>query len=377
MESTAISADDERTILAQMSSPAEPPVHREHFQVYTGDVDVRWKLNSEETLKVMLDMRGDVDREDAQGQVERQARPGTHHGHGGRRRRPNAMELGRIQKEQIGHVLVTTLVNCVGGRLKDIPVLVTSLWASITDLKKEEENDGDAQSEITMPLMATSKLTSYFKSMLCIQPRQGYEVLPGPVLGICSKSAQNVQIGVGNVMERHTACTWIDWKGGVHCTCIGSTRHRVVCSTRHAQEEYINGGIQCNHVDSFTKLLQTLAEAFEEDRRYVSESLSRVASAVCATSFSQLSYSLPQVHTYHKSTVFVVAMGQTGDPHSIHFVPVRRVRKGKVIRHVCAYCDLGLRQFCIHTQTVDRLGTVNIDENDYHATEDESISHLP
>lgn len=152
-------------------------------------------------------IRGVHECDDAQGQVERQKRPGTHHGHGGRRRRPNAVEMGRIQKDQIGHVLVATLLNCVSGRMRDITVLMTNLWASVIDSKGDEDNRGDSQSKMPMPFTAISKLISYFKLMLCIQPRKGYEVSPGPVLGICSKSAQSSRTGVGNVMERHTACT--------------------------------------------------------------------------------------------------------------------------------------------------------------------------
>lgn len=197
---------------------------------------------------------------------------------------------------------------------------------------------------------------AYIKECLVAKARNGYELLPGPFLGICSKSPQSVRIGVGHVMERHSACTWLDMKGAVHCTCIGATRFRFLSSNRAPGTYFMNGGIKCNHVYCFAIALQTLAYYFNTNHMIIRIAISTIVAQSRTISFSEHSYGLPQVHSCHGGTVRVVVIGQTAQPETIQFVPVRRMRRGKMIRYVCAFCDLHKTTSCVHTETVSLIG---------------------
>lgn len=189
--------------------------------------------NFRRSLKVIHDMRGDGDRNDrvhecdeAQGQVERQTRPGTHHGHGGRRRQ-NEVEMGRIQKGQIGHVMSNLILLDTDTLywLRHFWIVLVVVWdifpfwwracGPVLSIGREMKIIGETH-EVKWQFNSRQfqNLLPTFKSMLCLQPRKVYEVSQGPVLVIRSKWAQWARAGVGNVMERYTSCTWIDWKGG-------------------------------------------------------------------------------------------------------------------------------------------------------------------
>lgn len=281
--------------------------------------------------------------------VEMQSRPGTHHVYGGRKRRPNAEDMIQLERDQMEFLLIKTLLNCCGGRIEDIYVLVGRIWDDVRT-RMRRVNDTDV-----LPRSTKEGLYTYFKATTVRNPRTGYEILPGPFLGVCSKSPETVRIGVGHVMERHTACTWIDTMGGVLCTCVGNTNYSIAISTRTEDDDYMNGGIECNHVRSFEKVLRTISDVFGTRTRNIGLTVSRIVAHSSTTSFSQHAYSLPKVYLFHNSTVYVTIFGLTGQPNTTMFVPVRRVRRRKVIRYVCAFCDLHRRSLCMHTQFAIRI----------------------
>lgn len=75
------------------------------------------------------------------------------------------------------------------------------------------------------------------------------ESLYGPVLGVCTRFSQREGINQcrANAKERHVACTWIDWEGNVHCTCVGCTKYRI-----NVVGNLYRPHLWCSHAESVT-----------------------------------------------------------------------------------------------------------------------------
>lgn len=104
-----------------------------------------WKPSDEEVLKILngLDEKTEGnskweydDENEDQTDVDVQSRPGTHHGRGGRRRRPNAEDMVQIERKQIDFVIMNTLLNCCGGLSEDISTVVSRLWRYVRQSRR-------------------------------------------------------------------------------------------------------------------------------------------------------------------------------------------------------------------------------------------------
>ncbi len=154
--------------------------------------------------------------------VEKQKRPGTHHGMGGRRRAMTAEAREQSITPQIAAKICRHMLEHCNGSIAGVSEKMTQ--SLLQDFQSRNESNS---------LSISSNFAESFRihvdELIRVKEMAGYEILPAPILSICYKvpALRNIMSGTGNCMDRHTTSTWISVSGRINCTCVGSTQHRI------------------------------------------------------------------------------------------------------------------------------------------------------
>lgn len=184
------------------------------------------------------------------------------------------------------------------------------------------------------------------------------EPLPFSVLGVSARftKSDSVLLGSGrtaNSREWHIVNTWLDRKGRIRCTCIGSTQCFILSHNDWFQEAC------CYDAESFLSIFNRIGQEVFNITILKGKLIYDCFSALQLCLLQTFTNHLPlytHLHKDHGALYF-----KDGDNAKTTWVPIRCVQRNG-IRFLCAFCDLMNTNSCDHIQKFSRL----MIENDDH-----------
>ena len=270
--------------------------------------------------------------------VVAQSRPGAHHGQGGRRRLGNAAERrARIPKE-VCSLLCTTLSKIMSAPIRKCIEIAIKILLDVEELPQNLELDN--------PELPWNLNTSYSIS-------RSFEVLHCPFFAACHKIAYSgLQRKNANVMERHYCCFWIDFRGCLLCTCVGSTAFRSVHLLETVEENILR--CECVHTEGLLLFLRAISKLTALPVRVIGTAISTIFEQYSNCSIGSYRLSLPKVVSLHKGSVRIVESVVAGEEFII-FTPVRSIHDNN--RFICCFCDTSSFGNCYHVQECQRINS--------------------
>lgn len=271
--------------------------------------------------------------------VVRQERPGTHHGMGGRPRLTSGRERRANVPTEVCQKLMVTLTSVSKSSRSE---LLLHIWDNISDSDRAAPIDiSQSTANETFPWSLNNNM---------IFNLTAYKVLPGPYFAVCQNVGYSQFMRAsGNVMERHAVYFWITKDGDLMCTCVGSTKFRIIqLSIREGSDIR---DCNCIHTEGFKKFLLPLTELFQVSLKTVSTALHRFDCTLNNVNVSSFNFSLPKTIKVHKGKIMVMCGIICGED-IVQYTPVRALRGG--MTYICAFCDTVHLGICHHSISVRR-----------------------
>ena len=290
---------------------------------------------------------------------ERQKRPGSRHGRGGRR----PISLGPDRQEDVSelvsrYMMVQTSLLYGEGIEAAINIIIQYISDKTGTIVKPNLSDRE-------------KYAWKSKTIRSVRFSQ-FEMVQAPMFCACYRTVRSrFRRGEGQVMERHASCFWLASNGDLLCSCVGSSLFRIIM----LQETTDNGIIRstCSHTLGMFSFISSLAEYIGVHPRQVSEALYDMFLVNREGQYPNFFHSLPISLNVHSDRLRVVCEVIAGE-ECVVFCPVRIIRGRTGRNFVCAFCDTAHMFRCRHA-TVASKDTAITEDIDHQNSDDEGASH--
>ena len=256
-----------------------------------------------------------------------QSRPGAHHGQGGRRRLGSSAARRERVPGDVCSLLCSSIARVVGLTITQCVELIIKMILDTEEVSPE------------LDLTASNFPWNSSRSTL-----RSFEVLQCPYFAACHKvSYGGMQREGANVMERHLATFWIDYRGNLLCTCVGSTSFRSIHLMETEEQEMVR--CQCVHTEGLLMFIEALSKLIQAPPTVISKTISAIFEEYSGTSINSYRVSLPRVFEVHNCSAMVVSNVVAGE-NIVTFVPVRKLRDSGAL--LCCFCDTTHAGSCSH-----------------------------
>ena len=291
-----------------------------------------------------------------------QMRRGSAHGRGGRLPGSGAQvrrNYSSYARTVIYKRLYNLLSTCHDNNGNDVSPNGQALFIAqkmMHDLWSEHENDIPALGALSSRAVGENLLREVTD---CSEQKlpTAIEHLPRGIMGIAARFTKSDFIEptgfvrtarTYNVRERHVIATWVDRKGGVRCTCIGSTQYEIFAANDEFQDPC------CMHAQAVVDVLKELCEKIFGISSIPIRILYNGFAAIYPEVLRDLNQAeLPRFRSAHGGRTLLLIDEDTSTNDQLYWVPIRKVQRSGG-RPLCAFCDLVSSNHCHHVKAYQK-----------------------